>query len=86
MSQSGAEGLIRTGPIRASGYAVQFRRAAFGALQGAIKAGLVGIKDVSDEVGRVDRALYRVFVERHRIPKEAVVNITARYSVEGGHL
>ncbi|MGC8773263.1 MAG: single- stranded DNA-binding family protein [Conexivisphaera sp.] len=65
---------------------MQFRRAAFGALSGAIKAGLVGIKDVSDEVGRVDTALYRVFVEGHRIPKEAVVNIRARYSVDGGHL
>jgi hypothetical protein len=86
MSQSGAEGLIRTGPIRASGYAVQFRRAVFGALSRAIDAGLVSTKDVSDEVGRVDRALYRVFVERRRIPKETVVNITARYSVDGGHL
>ncbi|MGC8970534.1 MAG: single- stranded DNA-binding family protein, partial [Conexivisphaera sp.] len=37
MSQK-VEGTIMTGPIRASGYAMRFRRAAFGALSGAIKA------------------------------------------------
>ncbi|BBE42467.1 single- stranded DNA-binding family protein [Conexivisphaera calida] len=86
MSQTETEGTIKTGPIRASGYAVQFRRAAFGALSRAIDAGLVTAKDVSDEVGRVDQALYRVLVEKHGIPKDAVVSVTAKYSVDGGHL
>ncbi len=76
--------MITTGPVRASGYAVQLRRAAFGALKRAIDAGVVAADAVNAEVARVNQALYHVLVEEFAVPKDSVVNVTAQYELGDG--
>ena len=78
--------IISTGPVRASGYAQRFRKAAFGALGSMLDAGQVTVKDVGAEVSRVNQAIFRMVVEKFALLKNAVINISARYTLNDNHL
>ncbi|MFP3317414.1 MAG: DUF2258 domain-containing protein [Candidatus Nanopusillus sp.] len=70
---------ITTGPVRASGYALRFRRAAYA----AARAHLGARADALDaEVARVNKAVYDALVALG-VPKGTVLVITAALSVEG---
>jgi hypothetical protein len=70
---------ITTGPVRASGYALRFRRAAYA----AARAHLGAQADALDaEVARVNKAVYDALVALG-VPKGAVLVVTAALSVEG---
>jgi len=72
---------ITTGPVRASSYAFRFRRAAYAAVRAH-----PGVRPsaLNSEVTRANQAIYRVLVDAMRVPKSAVVLITASLSVDGG--
>jgi len=74
-------GTINTGPVRASSYAMRFRRAAHAAVRAHPG---VPAPALNAEVARANRAMYRVLVDAMRVPKSAVVLITATLSVDGG--
>jgi hypothetical protein len=81
---SRTEGVLRTGPVRSSGYALKLRRVVNAALRPLIKGGTLTADQVNEELTKLNRALYSYIVEKYLIPKEAVVNVTLRYTVEGG--
>ncbi|MFP3284891.1 MAG: DUF2258 domain-containing protein [Nitrososphaeria archaeon] len=81
---SRTEGVLRTGPVRSSGYALKLRRVVNAALRPLIKGGTLTADQVNEELTKLNRALYSYMVEKYQIPKEAVVNVTLRYTVEGG--
>ncbi|MFP3229322.1 MAG: DUF2258 domain-containing protein [Nitrososphaeria archaeon] len=81
---SRTEGVLRTGPVRSSGYALKLRRVVNAALRPLIKGGTLTADQVNEELTKLNRALYSYIVEKYQIPKEAVVNVTLRYTVEGG--
>jgi len=72
---------ITTGPVRASSYAIRFRRAAYAAVRAhpGVRASAL-----NSEVTRANQAIYRVLVDAMHVPKSAVVLITATLSVGGG--
>ena len=75
------EELVRTGPVRSSGFALKLRRVINAAVRPLIKEGKLSSKQVNEELTRLNRALYRSVVERFEIPKDAVLNVTVKYSV-----
>jgi hypothetical protein len=81
---SRTEGVLRTGPVRSSGYALKLRRVVNAALRPLIKGGTLTADQVNEELTKLNRALYSYIVEKYLIPKEAVVNVALRYTVEGG--
>jgi hypothetical protein len=81
---SRTEGVLRTGPVRSSGYALKLRRVVNAALRPLIKGGTLTADQVNEELTKLNRALYSYIVEKYQIPKEAVVNVALRYTVEGG--
>jgi Uncharacterized protein conserved in archaea (DUF2258). len=81
---SRTEGVLRTGPVRSSGYALKLRRVVNAALRPLIKGGTLTADQVNEELTKLNRALYSYMVEKYQIPKEAVVNVALRYTVEGG--
>jgi hypothetical protein len=81
---SRTEGVLRTGPVRSSGYALKLRRVVNAALRPLIKGGTLTADQVNEELTKLNRALYSYIVEKYQIPKDAVVNVTLRYTVEGG--
>ncbi|MGC8969001.1 MAG: single- stranded DNA-binding family protein [Conexivisphaera sp.] len=82
MSQ--AEGVLRTGPVRSSGYALKLRRVVNAALRQRIKEGILNATQVNDELTRINKVLYSYIVERYQVPKEAVVSLVVKYSIRDG--
>jgi hypothetical protein len=78
------EGVLRTGPVRSSGYALKMRRVANAALRQVVKDGAVTSAQVNEELTKLNRALYSYIVERYQIPKGAVVSLTVEYVVSDG--
>jgi len=74
--------VIRTGPVRASGFESRFRRAAYAAA--AARHPEIPADLLNAEIDRVSAALHRVIAERHGLSKGAVIAITATFSAEGG--
>ena len=70
---------ITTGPVRASGYALRFRRAAYAAARAHPN---VPAPALNEEVARVNRAIYNALVALG-VPKGAVLVISAALSFEG---
>ncbi len=85
MSQEAqAEKVLRTGPVRSSGYALKLRRVVNAALRDAIKGGALNAEQVNQELTRLNRALYSYLVEKYQVPKDAVVNVTLKYETSNG--
>ncbi|MGC9178526.1 MAG: DUF2258 domain-containing protein [Conexivisphaera sp.] len=83
-AQQVVEGVLRTGPVRSSGYALKLRRVANAALRELIKEGLTTAAQVNEELTKLNKVLYSYIVEKYGIPKDAVVSITVRYAVSSG--
>jgi hypothetical protein len=70
---------ITTGPVRASGYAFRFRRAAYAAARARPGARADAL---NEEVARVNRAIYGALVALG-VPKDTVLVVAAALSFEG---
>lgn len=77
MSEAKPEGVIvvKTGPVRTSGYAIKLRRIINAALREAYKQGRLDVKKVNEQVTKWNKLLYEIFVSSYEVPKEAIVNI-----------
>ncbi|MFP3137854.1 MAG: DUF2258 domain-containing protein [Nitrososphaeria archaeon] len=70
---------ITTGPVRASGYAFRFRRAAYAAARAHPN---VSAPALNAEIARVNKAIYGALVALG-VPKSAALVISAVLSFEG---
>ena len=70
---------ITTGPVRASGYAFRFRRAAYATARAHPN---VSAPALNAEIARVNRAIYGALVALG-VPKGAALVVTAALSFEG---
>ncbi len=73
--------VIKTGPVRTSGYALKLRRAVNAAFRDLYKQGRLDPRRVNEVVTELNRVIYEVLVNQYRVPKEAVVNITVELEV-----
>ncbi|MEM4475657.1 MAG: DUF2258 domain-containing protein, partial [Fervidicoccaceae archaeon] len=67
--------LVRTGPVRTSGYALKLRRAVNAVLRDAYKSGRLDSRQVNQTITELNRVIYDVMVGRYEIPKESIVNV-----------
>ncbi|AFZ70360.1 hypothetical protein Calag_0603 [Caldisphaera lagunensis DSM 15908] len=67
--------LLKTGPVRMSGYALKLRRAANAAFRKLYAEKKVDPKVVNQLLTDLNKNLYGVLVENYNIPKDIIVNI-----------
>ncbi len=67
--------VLKTGPVRTSGYAIKLRRAVNAAFRKDYKEGKMDAKKVNEVVTDLNKKIYEILVQKFQVPKEAVVNI-----------
>jgi len=77
---------VRTGPVRVSGYAIKLRRALNAAVKEQYKKSQIDTQKLNEQISEFNKKLYSVIVEKFKIPKEAIVNITVKYEYSDGNL
>jgi hypothetical protein len=80
--------VVKTGPVRLSGYAIKLRKVVNASVSTALKSRPeVPKKEVQKKVNEVltnlNRAIYQVLVEKYMAPKDAIVNIELEYELVG---
>ncbi len=78
--------VVRTGPVRVSGYAIKLRRVINAVLRDRYKSGELDGKVVNKLISELNARIYQVLVEKFEIPKEAVTNIIVDFDVEDGKM
>ncbi len=76
--------VVRTGPVRVSGYAIKLRKVVNASLRPLYKEKKIDSKEVNAKISEINAAIYEVLINKFEVPKEAIVNITLEYDVEGG--
>jgi hypothetical protein len=66
--------VLKTGPVRTSGYAIKLRRAVNAAFRKEYKEKTLDSKKVNELVTGLNQKIYEVLVNKYQVPKEAVVN------------
>jgi len=72
---------VMTGPVRVSGYALKIRRVINGVFSDKVKKGEVDSKKLNESITELNRKIFRVLVEKYKVPKEAVTNIRLKISL-----
>ncbi|MGC9183144.1 single- stranded DNA-binding family protein [Caldisphaera sp.] len=67
--------LLKTGPVRMSGYALKLRRVANAAFRKFYKEKKVDPKLVNQFLTDLNKNLYGILVEKYNIPKDVIINI-----------
>ncbi len=67
--------LLKTGPVRMSGYALKLRRAANAAFRKLYSEKKIDSKAVNQLLTDLNKNLYGILVEKYNIPKDVIVNI-----------
>ncbi len=78
--------VVRTGPVRVSGYAIKLRRVINAVLRDRYKSGELDAKLVNKLISELNARIYQVLVEKFEVPKEAVANIVVDFDVEDGKM
>ncbi len=78
--------VLKTGPVRTSGYAIKLRRAFNAAFRKEYKEGKIDSKKANEFVTKLNQSIYEVLVNKFQVPKEAVVNITLEVEESEGEL
>ncbi|MCD6488886.1 MAG: DUF2258 domain-containing protein [Desulfurococcales archaeon] len=78
--------VVRTGPVRVSGYAIKIRRVVNAALRDLIKEKKVDTKKINQQISDLNAKIYQVLVDRFEIPKEAIANIVVDFDIEDSDL
>ena len=76
--------VVRTGPVRVSGYAIKLRRVVNASLRPLYKEKKVDSKEVNAKISEINAAIYEVLINKFEVPKEAIVNITLEYDISNG--
>jgi hypothetical protein len=69
---------FKTGPVRASGYAIKLRRVVNAALREHYKSKVLNPKKVNEYVTNLNKTLYQILIDRLGVPKELVVDISGK--------
>lgn len=73
---------VMTGPVRVSGYALKIRRVINGVFGDKVKKGEVDSKKLNDSITEINTKIFKVLVEKYKVPKEAVTNIRLKISLD----
>jgi hypothetical protein len=74
---------FKTGPVRASGYAIKLRRVVNAALREHYKSKVLNPKKVNEYVTNLNKTLYQILIDRLGVPKDLVVDITGKIVISG---
>lgn len=74
---------FKTGPVRASGYAIKLRRVVNAALRGHYKTKALNPKKVNEYVTNLNKTLYQILIDKLGVPKDLVVDISGRIITVG---
>jgi hypothetical protein len=74
---------FKTGPVRASGYAIKLRRVVNAALREHYKSKVLNPKKVNEYVTNLNKTLYQILIDRLGVPKELVVDISGKIVTSG---
>lgn len=69
------EVLLKTGPVRMSGYALKLRRVTNAAFRKLYKEKKVDPKVINQFLTELNKNLYGILVEKYNIPKDVIINI-----------
>lgn len=78
--------IVRTGPVRVSGYAIKLRRVVNAVLRDMYKKGELDSKKINEQISDLNAKIYSVLVDRFEIPKEAITNIVLDFDITEGSL
>ena len=78
--------IVRTGPVRVSGYAIKLRRVVNAVLRDMYKKGELNSKKINEQISDLNAKIYNILVERFEIPKEAITNIVLDFDIAEGSL
>ena len=70
-----------TGPVRVSGYARKIRRVLNRVFRDMVRKGDLDTKTLNEYITELNRRIFKVLVEKYRVPKEAVTNIRLKVSL-----
>lgn len=73
---------FKTGPVRASGYAIKLRRVVNAALRNLYKSKALNPKKVNDYITNLNKTLYQILIDRLGVPKDLVVDISGKIDVK----
>ncbi|WP_440059754.1 DUF2258 domain-containing protein [Thermogladius sp. 4427co] len=78
--------VVKTGPVRLSGYAIKLRRVVNASVSSVLKERPdIQKKDVQKKVNEVltnlNKLIYSLLVEKYMAPKDAIVNIELEYEI-----
>ncbi len=76
--------VVRTGPVRVSGYAIKLRRVVNASLRPLYREKKISSKEVNTKISEINTAIYEVLINKFEVPKEAIVNIILEYNTGGG--
>jgi hypothetical protein len=74
---------FKTGPVRASGYAIKLRRVVNAALREHYKSKVLNPKKVNEYVTNLNKILYQILIDRLGVPKDLVVDISGKIVTSG---
>lgn len=74
---------FKTGPVRASGYAIKLRRVVNAALREHYKSKLLSPKKVNEYVTDLNKTLYQILIDRLGVPKDIVVDVSGKIVTSG---
>uniref|UniRef100_A0A7C1E2B2 DUF2258 domain-containing protein n=1 Tax=Fervidicoccus fontis TaxID=683846 RepID=A0A7C1E2B2_9CREN len=74
---------FKTGPVRASGYAIKLRRVVNAALREHYKSKVLNPKKVNEYVTNLNKTLYQILIDRLGVPKDLVVDISGKIVTSG---
>lgn len=72
---------VKTGAVRLSGYAIKLRRAVNKVLKPHFGKEL-DAKLVNQSISDLNKKIYEIAVNRYKLPKECIVNVALKFSVE----
>lgn len=72
---------VKTGPVRASGYAIKLRRVVNAALRDYYKNKVVNAKKVNEYVTNINKTLYEILIEKLGAPKDLVIDVSGKVSI-----
>lgn len=75
-----------TGPVRVSGYARKIRRVLNRVFSDWVRKGEIDSKALNEGITELNRKIFRILVEKYKVPKEAVTNIRLQVTLENGKI
>ncbi|MEM0020860.1 MAG: DUF2258 domain-containing protein [Fervidicoccaceae archaeon] len=78
--------VVKTGPVRTSGFALKLRRSINAALREAYKDKKISPTEVNKALTDINKILYELIVSEFSLPKDTVINIQITFDILDGKL